>query len=349
MFKYFLIILFSLFCTFLVKTVTEKLQIFEVWNSRRISKEKKVRIGGVSFVTTFILALPYVSFTINDTYIWILIGLWVVFIGGLLDDLFDLKPIHKSAFDLAGASIAVFLGQLMINKIVMPFGITLHIPIVLNALLPIIWIIAVINIMNLIDGLDGLATGISIISLATIVFVSSLQSDLMMQSLSITLMLSLLGFLPLNWFPSKIIMGDCGSRSIGYLMGCISLVGFKNITFMSIIVPFLLLAIPILDTLIAIIRRKRRNVSFMVADNGHIHHRLFDHFNGSQVKAVLSIYFITFLFSVSAIIYTLSPLYGMLAILLSIIVTFIIFLKINLISSDLIRKNNEQKENSDKS
>lgn len=344
MFKYILIILFSLFCTYLVKYATEKMQIFEVWNHRRISKEKKVRIGGVAFVTTFIIALPHVVSTVNETYIWILIGLWIVFVGGLLDDLFDLKPLHKTGFDVLGAGIAVFLGQLTISKIVLPFGLTLHIPIIINSLLPMIWIIAVINIMNLIDGLDGLAAGISIISLATIAFVSSLQSDLMMQSLSVTLMLSLIGFLPLNWFPSKIIMGDCGSRSIGFLMGCISLVGFKNITFMSIIIPFLILAIPILDTLIAIIRRKKRNVSFMVADNGHIHHRLFKHFDGSQVKAVLSIYFITFIFSCSAIIYTLSSLYGLLAIIISTFITLYIFIKINLISSDLIRNKNEQEK-----
>lgn len=346
---YSLITIVSFILTFVVLKVTEKLGIFEKWNSRRMGSKKqvKVRLGGIAFITTFIAFLPFTTILNSNSYIWILFGLWIVFIGGLLDDIFDLKPLYKTLFDLTGALVVIILGQLFVNKIVLPFGILIPVPFGLNMLLPVIWIIAVINIMNLIDGLDGLATGISIISLGTISFVSFMQNDLMMQSLSITLLLSLLGFLPWNWYPSKIIMGDSGSRSIGFLIGCISIIGFKNITFMSIIIPFLILAIPILDTLIAIIRRKSKGVSFSTADNGHIHHRLFKHFNGSQVKAVLSIYLITLMFSLSAILYTVSKRYGFISIVVSIVVTFFIFKKINLISIDLIKgKNNEEKKDS---
>lgn len=345
MFKYISIFLLSFVLTYLVIILTKKAQIFEVWNKRRITKEQKVRVGGIAFILTFIISLPYVAFVINDNFIWILTGLLIVFLGGLYDDLFDLKPIIKTGFDVLGAFVCVVFGQLYINKFVLPMNIVIQIPIILNSILPIIWIVAVINIMNLIDGLDALATGISIISLGTISLVSYIQTDYMMLSLSLTLMLSLLGFLPWNWFPSKIIMGDCGSRSIGFLLGCISLIGFKNITFMSIIIPFLILAIPISDTLIAIIRRKRKKVAFSVADNGHIHHRLFRHFNGSQVKAVLSIYFITLMFSISAVTYTISRKFGLLLIIFSIFTTIIIFIKIKLLSFGNNKEEHEKEDN----
>lgn len=345
MFKYISIFLLSFVLTYLVIVLTKKAQIFEVWNKRRITNEQKVRVGGIAFILTFIISLPYISFVINDNFIWILIGLLIVFLGGLYDDLFDLKPIIKTGFDVLGAFVCVVFGQLYINKFVLPMNIIIPIPIILNSILPIIWIVAVINIMNLIDGLDALATGISIISLGTISLVSYIQTDYMMLSLSLTLMLSLLGFLPWNWFPSKIIMGDCGSRSIGFLLGCISLIGFKNITFMSIIIPFLILAIPISDTLIAIIRRKRKKVSFSVADNGHIHHRLFRHFNGSQVKAVLSIYFITLMFSISAVTYTISRKFGLLLIIISIFTTITIFIKIKLLSFGNNKDEHEKEDN----
>lgn len=345
MFKYISIFLLSFVLTYLVIVLTKKAQIFEIWNKRRITNEQKVRVGGIAFILTFIISLPYVAFVINDNFIWILIGLLIVFLGGLYDDLFDLKPIIKTGFDVLGAFVCVVFGQLYINKFVLPMNIIIPIPIILNSILPIIWIVAVINIMNLIDGLDALATGISIISLGTISLVSYIQTDYMMLSLSLTLMLSLLGFLPWNWFPSKIIMGDCGSRSIGFLLGCISLIGFKNITFMSIIIPFLILAIPISDTLIAIIRRKRKKVSFSVADNGHIHHRLFRHFNGSQVKAVLSIYFITLMFSISAVTYTISRKFGLLLIIISIFTTVTIFIKIKLLSFGNNKDEHEKEDN----
>lgn len=347
-FKYILIVLVSFILTFIVKTVTQKLQVFEKWNNRRMgeAKQQKVRVGGVAFIITFIVFLPFTTIVVSNSYIWILLGLWIVFMGGLIDDIFDIKPIYKTLIDILGILVVVIFGQLYINQIVLPMKLILPIPFGLNMLLPVVWILAVINIMNLIDGLDGLATGISIISLGAISLVSFMQSDFMMQSLSITLLLSLLGFLPWNWYPSKIIMGDSGSRSIGFLIGCISLIGFKNITFMSVIIPFLILAIPIADTLIAILRRKSKGVSFTTADNGHIHHRLFRHFNGSQVKAVLSIYLITFMFSVSAICYTLSRRYGLLLIVVSIVITLYMFIKIGLISKELFkRKKDEKKEN----
>lgn len=346
MFKYLFVIFISWTLTYVVMLLTKKAQIYELWNSRRITKDQKVRVGGIAFILSFIISLPLITFVISDNYIWILLGLLIVFCGGLLDDLFDLRPLVKTLFDLGGTLVVVVMGQLYINKIVLPTNIIIQVPIFLNALLPVIWIICVINIMNLIDGLDGLASGISIISLGTIALVSFMQNDLTMLSLSITLALSLLGFLPWNWFPSKIIMGDCGSRSIGFLLGCISMIGFKNITFMSIVIPFLILAIPISDTIIAIFRRKLAKKSFSTADKGHIHHRLFNHFNGSQVKAVLSIYFITLMFSFSAVIYTISRLIGLIMIIFSIIITLLIFIKIKLLSWNWVKDKNEQKKES---
>lgn len=331
---YVLMFLTSFVLTYFVKSTSIKYGIYEKPNDRRMKQTPTVRIGGISFVLTFLIFLPYSSFVITTSFIWMIIGLWIVFIGGLIDDIYEISPITKTLFDLAGAIVVVMLGHLNINLVILPFGIYLNIPQGLNIILPIFWIISVINIMNLIDGLDGLSSGISIIVLTTISIVSWLQNDLVMSGLSFSFVVSLLGFIPWNWYPSKIIMGDCGARSIGYILSCIALIGFKNITFMSIVIPFLLLTIPILDTFIAIVRRRRENKSFSEPDKNHIHHKLVRHFKGSVVKSVFSLYSITLMFSFSSIVYTFKKNLGIILFILSITITLYVFNKLELIGKN---------------
>lgn len=143
---------------------------------------------------------------------------------------------------------------------------------------------------------------------------------------------STLGFLFHNFNPASIFMGDSGSMFLGYMIAVISLLGYKNITFTSFIVPIFLLAIPILDTLFAILRRLLNHKPISMPDKNHLHHQLLKK-NFSQKKTVLIIYFIDLLFAIASIIYVLGDfiegliIYGILFIIVLILIikTDIIF------------------------
>ena len=156
---------------------------------------------------------------------------------------------------------------------------------------------------------------------------------------------STLGFLVHNFHPASIFVGDSGSMFMGFIISVIALLGFKNVTLTSLIIPLLLIAIPILDTLFAIIRRLLKGESPAKADKFHIHHQLLNR-NFSQTATVLIIYFIDLLFALASILYVLKDrtlgyiVYGILTVivLLFIIKTNVIIDRDNNIIIDKIKK-----------
>ncbi|HCX64586.1 MAG TPA: undecaprenyl-phosphate alpha-N-acetylglucosaminyl 1-phosphate transferase, partial [Eubacteriaceae bacterium] len=177
-------------------------------------------------------------------------------------------------------------------------------------LLAYFWIIGITNAINLIDGLDGLASGVGTITFLTMYVLAIFVNDYFVMTYALILAGSTAGFLVYNFHPAKIFMGDTGALFLGYIISVLSLMGFKNATFISFIVPIIILAVPLFDTFFAIVRRKMRGQSFSQADKEHLHHLLMTN-NDSQRKTVLIIYAISLLFSGVAIVYSMvSPEIG---------------------------------------
>ena len=236
-------------------------------------------------------------------------GAIVMYLVGLIDDIYDLKPILKLIGQIVAASIVAFYG-ITIDFISFPMGPTIHFGI-LSIPITIIWIVAITNAINLIDGLDGLASGVSAIGLITIAFIAILQANVFIIMICSVLIGSLLGFLCFNFHPAKIFLGDSGALLIGFIIGFLSLLGFKNITFISLFFPIVILAVPFIDTLFAMIRRMRNGQHIMQADKSHLHHKLLA-LGYSHRQTVLLIYSIAILFSLSSIILYLSQPLGVL-------------------------------------
>ena len=180
--------------------------------------------------------------------------------------------------------------------------------------------------MNLIDGLDGLSSGISSIYFLTIGIICYFKGSYGLDYIFCSIMLgACLGFLIHNHHPAKIFAGDTGSMFLGFIIGIIALLGFKNVTFTSLLIPFLIIAIPVLDAIFAIIRRFLKGEKIMSPDKFHIHHQLLN-LNFSHKATVNIICFIDALFALASIIYVLVDrtlgyiLYGLLLILVLIFV-----------------------------
>lgn len=182
----------------------------------------------------------------------------------------------------------------------------------------VIWIVGITNAINLIDGLDGLAAGASSIALVTISWLAISLGDMFVALLGLMLLGSTPGFLVYNFYPAKIFMGDTGALFLGYMLGVISVLEFKNVTLFSIIVPIIILGIPILDTFFAIVRRFIQRKPLSSSDKLHLHHCLLKLGYGHR-QTVVMIYAMSGLFSIAAVIFTQSTIWGSMAILISLV------------------------------
>jgi len=213
-----------------------------------------------------------------------------------------------------------------------------------------LFIVAIINCINLIDGLDGLAAGISSIYFITIGIIAILLHNSTGLDVILTFIMlgSTLGYLWHNFYPAKIFMGDSGSMFLGYIIAVIALLGFKNITLTSFVVPILLLAIPILDTLFAILRRIINHKPIGMADKSHLHHQLLN-LKFSQRKTVLIIYLVDILFACASIVYVLgnkilgTNIYGIVIYAILFILTIMLIIKTDIIWDKNKRKYKESK------
>ena len=168
----------------------------------------------------------------------------------------------------------------------------------------VIWIVAITNAVNLIDGLDGLACGVSTISAMTMLVIALLVSELDVAVMMAALAGACMGFLPYNFNPAKIFMGDTGSTFLCFIMATVSINGmFKQYTIISFVVPFLILGLPIFDVCFAVVRRVSHGQSPMQPDRGHVHHRLID-MGFSQKQAVGVLYVISAILGLSAVVLT---------------------------------------------
>jgi UDP-GlcNAc:undecaprenyl-phosphate GlcNAc-1-phosphate transferase len=193
----------------------------------------------------------------------------IVFMVGLADDLLGLKPWQKIAGQALAACLA-FRGGVQITALA---GLT--VPLWAGFGLTLLWLVGCANAFNLIDGMDGLATGAGLFATITILLGALLTNNVPLALATVPLAGALLGFLRYNFNPASIFLGDSGSLTLGFLLGCYSVIwGQKSATALGMTAPLMALAIPLLDTAIAIARRFLRQRPIFAADSGHIHHRL---------------------------------------------------------------------------
>lgn len=285
-----------------IKIVAIKWKVIDIPNGRKVHTEAKPRLGGLAIVLGTFLGLFFLkpNHPYFDEYI---IGAVIITITGILDDKFTLRPTVKLTGQLISAVFLIFSG-VVIERITLPiFGI-IEFNLLISVIVTLVWIIGITNAINLIDGLDGLASGVSSIALISILVMAVADSNIFVISLCIVLVSSNLGFLYHNFYPAKIYMGDTGSLFLGYSISVISILGlFKKIALFSFVIPVIVLAVPIFDTLFAIIRRLLSGEKILKPDKKHIHHQLLDA-GFSHRTTVLIIYGISSVFGVLAIIFS---------------------------------------------
>ncbi|WP_062108540.1 glycosyltransferase family 4 protein [Bacillus niameyensis] len=301
----------SILITPIVKKLAIKWNVTDQPNYRKVHQKAMPRLGGLAIYISFIVGL---IITHEDSpYLWpIIIGSLIIVITGILDDKYDLPPRYKLIGQLLAAFVAI-RGGFDLEFINLPFGGQLEFG-YLTIPLTILWIVGMTNAINFIDGLDGLAAGVSAIALITLSTMAFIQGDLFVITISLVLLGSTLGFLVYNFFPAKIFMGDSGALFLGYMIAVLSLLGFKNVTFVSFVIPIIILGVPISDTFFAIIRRLVNRKPLASADQLHLHHRLISS-GFSHRQTVLIIYGISIMFSLAAVIFSMATVWGSLLII----------------------------------
>jgi UDP-GlcNAc:undecaprenyl-phosphate GlcNAc-1-phosphate transferase len=247
---------------------------------RKVHSGPIPRAGGIAILFGYGLALAVVRFSplwASYPVDWsplvfraLLPAIFVAFATGLFDDVIGLKPWMK----LLGQVLAAALASNGNVQILSVAGHSVantwwHVP------LTILWLVGCANAFNLIDGLDGLATGLGLFATATAFLSALLTGNVALAFLTAPLLGTLLGFLPYNFSPASIFMGDCGSLTVGFLLGCFGVIwAQKSATLLGMTAPLIAMAIPLLDTTLTISRRFLRGQAIFTADRGHIHHRL---------------------------------------------------------------------------
>lgn len=269
-------------------------------DNRRVHKKPMPLMGGlamyISIIITSLIFLP-----IDKTLISIIIGGTIILISGMIDDIKELSPRMKFLFQII-AAVVLIIGDVKIEAITNPFTKTSKLINlgVFSVPITIFWIVGITNTLNLIDGLDGLAAGVAMISSLSFLAVANKFNYIPVIIMSSIIAGSCLGFLPYNFNPAKIFMGDTGALFLGFLLAALSIEGvMKSVATIAVVVPIIILGVPIFDTTFAIFRRLLNGRSIAEADKGHLHHRLLA-MGYSQKKTVLILYSISAVFGVCA-------------------------------------------------
>ncbi|WP_062514793.1 glycosyltransferase family 4 protein [Halobacillus sp. KGW1] len=308
---------------FPVMKLAVKWKMMDYPEMRKIHKEITPRMGGLAIFGGTAAGLLYTRPDV-PYLLPICIGGFVIVLTGLLDDRFQIRPLYKLVGQVIAALILIFSG-LQIDVLSIPFigMVTLSDPV--SILLSFFWIIGITNAINLIDGLDGLAAGVSTISLISIaVMALAIEPQVAIVYLCVVLIGSNIGFLFHNFYPASIYMGDTGSLFLGYSMAVISMVGlFKNVTLFSFIIPIIVLAIPVFDTLFSILRRLINKQKIMMPDNKHIHYQILAA-GFSHRTTVLIIYAFSAIFGFLALLFSLTS-FGI-SLIITIVILFLLHL-----------------------
>lgn len=313
----------SLLLTPLVRFIAFRIGAVDNPNARRINKIPMPTAGGLSILISFLIStlllLPQVigpnilGQTYFDFIFPIAIGACIIAITGLIDDIKELSPKMKLIGIVLAALVVWAFTDFHFDSFKIPFGgPLLHFDPIVTFILTILWIVGITNAVNLMDGLDGLVSGVAIISLMTMGVVSQFflpQPNAFLTLTIFVLIAAIVGFFPYNYNPAIIYLGDTGALLIGFLIAVLSLQGLKNATAVAVVTPVIILGVPIVDTFVAIIRRTLSGKKFYEPDKMHLHHRLLA-MGFTHRGAVLVVYGIALLFSLTSILLNLSSRLG---------------------------------------
>lgn len=296
--------LIALLMTPLVKKFAFWVGAVDAPNHRKVHSRIMPRLGGlaifVGFVGAYFVISPAIDSLNGDVALGLLIGGAIIVLVGALDDRFDLSPKVKLLGQILAACVVVYSG-VVIDLVNVPFGDTTVSLTWLAVPLTIFWIVGVTNAINLIDGLDGLSAGVSGIATTTILVLALMMGNITVVLLSVILLGSIVGFLFYNFHPAKIFMGDSGALFLGFSLATLSILGFKQATVLSLLVPIMILGVPLSDTFFAILRRWVNNLPISKPDKSHLHHCLLQ-LGFSHRITVLIIYGVASIFGLSAVL-----------------------------------------------
>lgn len=293
---------------------------------RGVHKKPMPRMGGVAIVLGFILTVLMVYHfdkSMNPKqFLGFLAGALLIAALGMVDDRKNLPAKLKFCVQILAALIVIFSGT-QIQVVLWPVTTTLQkcsIPITL------FWIVGVTNAVNLIDGLDGLAAGVTSIAALSLMVLCIMTGSTTAVVLTAALAGACLGFLPRNFNPAEIFMGDTGSTFLGFVLAVTSILGvFKGYALLALIVSVLCMGLPVFDTIFAMLRRMAKHQPIMQADRGHLHHKLIDK-GFTQREAVLILYGISLFLGLLAIFISFKNSGTVVVVILTIIVlSFIIY------------------------
>ncbi len=286
----------------LVKRLAKKVGAMDIPKDHRRMHHKPIpRMGGLSIFLAFLIS--FLIFGEMDRGLrGILLGATVIVVLGITDDIKTLRALPKFGIQILAAVLVVIHGC----RIEQFLG--WELPVWFSCIATVIWIVMITNAVNFIDGLDGLAAGVSAISAGTMLIVALMLVPEHNATLSALVLAAILGgcigFIPYNFNPASIFMGDTGSTFLGFMLASVSVFGlFKTYAVISFAVPFLVLGLPIFDICFAVIRRLAKGQSPMHADRGHVHHRLID-MGFSQKQAVAISYLISVMLGLCAVVLT---------------------------------------------
>lgn len=271
-------------------------------DDRRVHKKPIPRLGGLGIFISVILCLMFFVHLPEEKILSIMVGGMVIVFVGFIDDIKPLDAKYKFLVQILAAVIVIY-GGIRIRTFQPLFSGASQIVFsnLFSYIITVFWIVGITNTINFIDGLDGLTGGISTISALTMTYIALYNGRIEVAVISVILAAACLGFLPFNFNPARIFMGDTGSLFIGFMLSVISIEGtIKSAALLTVITPILALGIPIFDTSFAIVRRLKNGVAPWKPDKGHLHHRILELGYG-QKKTVLSLYLINILFAASVV------------------------------------------------
>jgi len=334
----------TLFATPYSKKFSAAIGAIDLPKKRGMHSTPIPRMGGIAIVFGFVITVLLMTFFVYELhsleFAGFIAGGVIIVITGILDDMHNLRARTKLMFQIAAAAVVIASGT-RIEFVFWPFVTDIS---ALSIPITLVWIIGMTNAVNLIDGLDGLAAGVASICAMALMVLCILSGSPTAVVLSAALAGSCLGFLPRNFSPAEIFMGDTGALFLGYVLAVTSIIGvFKFYAMLSVVIVFFALALPIFDTLFAMARRALNGKPIMGADRGHLHHRLID--SGlSTPKTVVMLYILSIVTGMIAIAIAVADFLA-----LFVVVVFAVALSVMILvyRSRLKPKNQPPEENSD--
>ena len=292
----FIIFIVALIFIKIIIIYAPRLGLVDVPNSRSMHIRHHPRGAGIGIFLAVAIVDPCFDFGLMLEHYLTCIAVMAVFIVGVLDDHQDTSPNTKFIV-LAIASVAVYFDGIYISSLGTLFGMDISLG---WFALPftVIAIVGFTNALNLVDGLDGLAGSISIIILGTLLSIGYTHNDPFIIVVAASFIAALFAFMMYNWNPASIFMGDSGSLVLGFIIGVLVI---KAAAYVHPVTVLFIIAIPLIDTIIVMIRRKRQGHSMFEADKTHIHHILYNFFDKDVKKTVIFLVFLQAAYSLTGL------------------------------------------------